>query len=159
MIFIKILLIVVLVCTAFQDIKERQVYWFLFPIVGICLGVLYFLNTLPELFYVSVLFNLTFVSMLLGVVYLYAKLKLKTNFRNVIGLGDILMFFFLIFACASISFMVLLPSALIFSLVLHLMLSKSSKTSSVPLAGYMGLFFGITFLAFWSGMIDTLYQF
>ncbi|WP_084647959.1 hypothetical protein [Flaviramulus basaltis] len=97
--------------------------------------------------------------MLLGAVYLYAKLKLKTDFRNIIGLGDILMFFFLIFACASISFMVLLPSALIFSLVLHLMLSESKKNTSVPLAGYMGLFFSITFLGFWSGMIDTIYQF
>lgn len=156
---IKIVLIVSFGIILFQDMKERQVYWFLFPVVGLCLGVLFFSNTLPELFYVSVLLNLFFVSMLLGAVYIYTKLKLKRNFKEVIGLGDILLFFFFIFGCASISFTVLIPSALIFSLILHLLLSKRQKINTVPLAGYMSLFFGITFLGFWFGIIDTLYQF
>jgi hypothetical protein len=53
--------------------------------------------------------------------------------------------------------MVLLSSALVFSLVLHLCLSKFQKTVTVPLAGYISLFFGIVFMGVWSGLINSLY--
>ncbi|MFI1772543.1 hypothetical protein [Thalassobellus citreus] len=138
--------------------KARQVYWFLFPIVGVCMGVLYFLKTLPELFLASVLMNLVFVSILLGVIFLYAKLKLKTNLKDVIGLGDALLFLFLIFGCANISFVIILTCALIFSLLLHMVVSKEQNQETVPLAGYVSLFFGIIYIGFWLGIIDSLYQ-
>ncbi len=155
---IKILLILSLGLILFQDLKERQVYWFLFPIVALCVGALFFMKTLPELFYTSVLLNLTFVALLLGTVFLYTKYKLKTTFSQAIGLGDVLFLCALAFAYASISFMILLPSALIFSLILHVCLPKNKKTTTVPLAGYMSLFFGITYLGFWFGIINSLYQ-
>ncbi len=155
---IKIGLIVSFGIIFFQDLKYRQVYWFLFPLIGLFVGILFYFKTLPELFYTSVLINLLFVSMLLGIVFFYTKLKLKTKFDNVIGLGDILMFIALIFGSASITFIILLPSALIFSLAIHMVVSKKQKTVTVPLAGYMSLFFGITYLSFWFGIIDTLYQ-
>lgn len=157
-ILIKVVLIITFGIIFFQDIKDRMVYWFLFPLVGLCVGILFFLKTLPELFYTSVLLNLVFVSMLLGIVFLYTKFKLKTTFSHAIGLGDVLFLFTLVFACASVSFMILLPAALIFSLTLHLFLSKNKKNVTIPLAGYMSLFFGITYLGFWFGIIDSLYQ-
>ena len=155
---IKIVLIISFGIILFQDMKDRQVYWFLFPIVGLCAGILFYLKTLPELFYLSVILNLLFVSILLGIVFFYTRFKLKIDFSKAIGLGDVLLLFALILGCASISFMVLLPSAFLFSLILHLVISKKQKTNTVPLAGYMSLFFGITYLGFWLGIIDTLYQ-
>ncbi|AUP81628.1 general secretion pathway protein [Flavivirga eckloniae] len=158
MTLIKAILIMALGIIFFQDIKDRMVYWFLFPVVGLCVGILFFLKTLPELFYTSILINLVFVSILLGTVFLYTKFKLKKHFSNAIGIGDVLFLFALIFACESVSFIILLTSALIFSLVLHICLSKKNKSVTVPLAGYMSLFFGITYLGFWFGIIDSLYN-
>lgn len=157
-ILIKIVLIISFGIILFQDTKYRKVYWFLFPVVGLCVSILFFLNTLPELFYISIILNILFISILLGCLFLYTKLKLKTAFKNVIGLGDILLFIALVFGCASISFITLLTCALVFSLILHLLISKKQKITTVPLAGYMSLFFGITYLSFWAGIIDTLYQ-
>ncbi len=154
----QIVLIVSFAITFYQDLNDRKVYWFLFPIIGLCAGVLYFTNTLPELFLISVFYNLSFVFILFSVILLYTKFKLKTSFKNVIGLGDVLLFLALIFGCATISFMVLLPSALIFSLALHLLLSKKQVHKTVPLAGYMSLFFGVAFLGFWFGVIDSIYH-
>ena len=57
LLIVKIILVVTLGFILFQDIKQRQVYWFLFPLVGFCFGVLHFFKTLPELFFMSVGMN------------------------------------------------------------------------------------------------------
>jgi len=155
---IKMALIISFGIILYQDMKDRQVYWFLFLFVGLCGGVLFYLKTLPELFYMAVFLNSVFVFLLLGIVFLYTKFKLKTDFSKAIGLGDVFLLFALVLGCASISFMILLPSAFIFSLILHLVISKKQKTNTVPLAGYMSLFFGITYIGSWFGIINTLYQ-
>jgi len=157
MLIVKIILIVTLGLILFQDVKERQVYWFLFPLVGFCFGVLHFFKTLPELFYTSVSMNILFTSVLLIIVYLYTKLKLKTNFKNAFGLGDVLFFLMVSFSFSTISFVILFICALIFSLVLHLTLKKQSLTA-VPLAGYMSLFFALSYLGHWFGFINSVYS-
>ncbi|MCK0115033.1 hypothetical protein [Gelidibacter sp. F63206] len=158
MIIIKIILLLVFAFIFYQDHKDREVYWFLFPCVGIFAGYLFLSETLAELFYTSITTNLVVISILILIVMLYSKLKLKTEMINTIGLGDLLMFFFLSFTFSTVSFMVILVSSLLFSLLLHLSLKKQSKHNTVPLAGYMGLFFSLSYLAFWSGIIDSLYS-
>ena len=140
-----------------QDIKERQVYWFLCPLIGLCAGILLYQNTLPQLFYATIVINLVFVLILMGVIFLYSKLKLKTSISNTFGLGDSLLFFALIFSFSSISFIVLFVFGLIFSLVLHLILKKNSKHQTVPLAGYLSLFFAVAYLAYWMGILNSIY--
>ena len=140
-----------------QDIKERQVYWFLFPIIGLCAAILFYNNTIPELFYTTVVVNFIFILLLLGAVLLYSKLKLKTSISNTFGLGDGLLFLALIFSFSSISFIILFVFGLIFSLVLHLILNKNSKHQTVPLAGYLSLFFSIAYLAHWFGILKSVY--
>lgn len=157
MLSIKIILILCLGVILYQDIKERQVYWFLFPISALCFGALFYFNTLQELFYMSILINLIFVGLLLLIVYVYTKIKLKTTFNNVFGLGDMLLFFGLSLSFSSVSFIVIFISALIFSLVLHFLVKRQSMTT-VPLAGYMSLFFGLTYVAYWFGFINSLYS-
>ena len=156
-ILVKILLLFSFGTILYQDIKERRVYWFLFPMVGVTTGVLYFLETLPELFLSSAIVNAMVVAVLMGVLFLYSRFKLKTAINKIIGLGDVLFLFAMIFGFASVSFMVLLPCALLFSLILHLVVSRE-KNATVPLAGYMSLFYGITFLGFWTEVIQSLYQ-
>lgn len=156
MLIIKILLLIALGFITYQDVKDRQIYWFLLPFVGLCAGLIHFVSTLKELFLTSVIVNLIFVSILLLVVLLYTKFKLKTSFKNALGLGDVLFYFAIAFSFSTISFIVIFISALIFSLVLHLTLKSKHKT--VPLAGYMSFFFGLTYLSFWFGVIKSVYQ-
>lgn len=140
----------------YQDVKERYVYWFLFPVVALCSGLLFFSKTLPELFFTSLLINLFFVNILLLVVYLYSTFKLKTKFEKVFGLGDILLFLAIASSFSTLSFLVIFSSALFFSLTIHL--TQKNRHQSVPLAGYMSLFFGLTYLGYWSGLIQSVYQ-
>ncbi len=144
----------------FQDMRERQVHWFLIPIIGILSGILFYNETLPELFLASFGLNLCFVAILLLVVFLYSKLKLKTNILNAIGIGDILLFLALSVSFSTISFVILFLGALIFSLLLHWFSTSDSRSSiTVPLAGYMSLFFSITYIVQWSGLSVNLYAF
>ena len=154
---LKIILISTLGFIFYQDLKERMVYWFLFPILGICGAVLFYNSTLPELFYVSIGMNFIFITILLLTIYLYARLKFKSNFKDAFGLGDILLFIGLIFSFSTVSFLVIFVFSLLFALVLHLNIKQHSKLQSVPLAGYISLFFGIAYLAQWSGIISSLY--
>ena len=155
---LKIVLITALFWILLQDVKERQVYWFLFPIAGICCGILHYTSTLPELFAVSVLMNLLFVLLLLSVIFLYARLKLKARFKDVFGLGDLLLFVCLSVSFSTVSFIVIFISALIFSLLIHLSIRQKESKTSVPLAGYMSVFFICAFMAYWTGIINFVYS-
>ena len=141
-----------------QDVKERQVYWFWFPLVALCSGVLLYTNTIPEIFYYTVLINLAFVLILLAVVALYARLKLKTAVSNTFGLGDALLFIALVFTFYSVPFVVLFVFGLLFSLVLHLILKKRTVHKTVPLAGYLSLFFAVIYLLNWLGVVSSVYD-
>ncbi len=156
---IKVLLILSFLLILIQDIRAREVHWFLFPISGICAGVLYYNHTLSELFMASVVVNLIFIGSLIGIIFLYTTLKLKTAFKNVIGLGDVLLFIALAFSFSSVSFLILFIFSLVFALVIH----KATKPQHIykdliPLAGYMSLFFAVAYLAFWTGITPSLYN-
>ncbi len=155
---VKFLLLFSLLIIFFQDIKLRKVYWFLFPLVGVCVGYLHYSNTLPELFLAYSASNLLFVSILLLIVLVYSKLKLKTQFKKVFGFGDILMFIALSFSFAMVSFVYIFICSLIFSLITHLFVKNKKKADSVPLAGYMSIFFFLVFTGYWLGLINSVYS-
>ncbi len=157
MLVVKIILILTLLYTFYQDFKERKVYWFLFLIIGVTCGILHYTSTLSELFFTSVLMNLAFIVLLLLVVFLYSKFKLGVNFKDTFGLGDTLLFIALSLTFSTVSFIIVLIFSLIFALVIHLSLKSKSKFSTVPLAGYISLFFAITYVAYWTGFISSLY--
>lgn len=155
--FLKTALVLVFILVFVQDIRERKVFWFLFPIVGVLVGILHFQSTLPELFWISVLLNMAFVALLLIVVYLYSKFKLKVTIKETFGLGDALLFVALVFTFSTVSFLIIFIGSLLFSLVLHMLTKKSNKATDVPLAGYMSLFFLFAFIANWTHLINDLY--
>jgi hypothetical protein len=141
--FFKILLLSVFSLILYQDCKDRKVYWFLYPLTGVLALVLQ-LKALP--FYAVLInagFNLLFVAVLLLVCYLYASFKLKKNLlKEVFGLGDVLFFLFIAFSFSIVSFFILFVFSLLFSLLLHFILRRGQTEKTVPLAGYMSLFFG-----------------
>ncbi len=157
MLAIKTILIVCLGMIVYQDLKERQVFWFLFPIFALSGAGLFYKNTLPELFYISVGLNFMFITILLLFVFLYAKIKLKSSFSQAFGLGDVLLFIGLVFSFSTISFLIVFVFSLLFSLVVHLIVKQFSKFQTVPLAGYISLFFGMIYLSNWFGIISSLY--
>lgn len=144
--YFKLLLIIVFAIILYQDFYHRMVYWFLYPAVGI-LAFLIQLNNLPVMI---VLFNsgsnLLFTAIILGLSFLYARFR-SLNFKNSIGIGDILFFVFVCCSFSIVSFIVLFVFALVFSLILHLFFSNKKQEQTVPLAGYMSLFFGMVYTA------------
>jgi hypothetical protein len=143
---LKLLLIGVFILVFFQDGKDRNVYWFLYPLIGVLVFVLQIkaVSIYPALINGS--FNLGFVSLLILVCFVYAKLKLKQPLlREVFGLGDILFFVAIAFSFSMVSFLVLFVFALLFSLLLHLILKHRQTDKTVPLAGNMALFFGVVY--------------
>ena len=147
-----------LVLVFYQDVKTRLVYGFLFPIIALCSGLLLYNNVHPAVFKTTVMINLCFAVFLIMVVLAYSKLKLKISLNQTFGLGDALLFLALAFTFASITFLILFVFGLVFSLVLHLLLKSKSKHGNVPLAGYLSLFFAITYTGYWSGIIISVYS-
>jgi len=158
MLILKIILLLSFGIILYQDVKERQVFWFLFPVVALCAGVLFYSGTMSELFLMAVLMNFAFVGFLLLAVFLYGRFRLKAPFLQVFGLGDVLFFFVVCCSFSTVSFIVVFICALFFSLVLHVCLSKGHRSDTVPLAGYMGLFFGLVHLGSWFGLVQSVYQ-
>ena len=158
MVAFKIILVIALLYILIQDVKERKVYWFLFPILMMASGVLFYKNTLPELFLVNTMMNSLFVGLLFFVMYVYSKIKLKKSLSQVFGLGDALLFIGLVVSFSFVSFIVVFVFSLVFSLVVHLLLKAHQKEKTIPLAGYMCLFFLITYISFWTGLTTKLYS-
>ncbi|MCH2197058.1 hypothetical protein [Kordia sp.] len=143
---------------AYQDIKDRSVYWFLFPIVASTAGYLYFTETFFELFWRMTVVNLGIIVLILVVLQTYTKFKLKTSLQEVFGLGDALLFMSLCVAFPIAPFIIFFVFSLLFSLVLHFVLQHKMKQLSVPLAGYMSLFFIAIYLLDWTGLLLNIYN-
>ncbi|MEM6719245.1 MAG: hypothetical protein AAF611_08035 [Bacteroidota bacterium] len=142
----------------YQDIKDRSVYWFLFPIVACTAGYLYFTNTFFELFWRTATVNFGMILLILLVLHIYAKLKLKSNLQDVFGLGDALLFIALCVAFPIVSFIIFFVFSLLLSLAIHIVLKPTMKVASVPLAGYMSLFFLGIYAMHWTGLLTNIYN-
>ena len=138
---LKLILIFIFFTILYQDYKDRLVYWFLYPLVGILAVAIQFLILPIDSIMLNIVLNLCLVLFLLLVCYVYTRVR-KMEFANSFGLGDILFFIFISFTFSIISFLILFIFSLIFSLLVHFLLSGNSKDKTVPLAGYMSLFFG-----------------
>ena len=138
----KVLLLFTFAIILFQDVKDRQVWWFLYPLVGTFAGFIFYDESELYSFLINVIINLIFVLILLSLSFVYATMMMREKFLKVIGLGDVLLFIFLAFTFSSISFLILFIFSLIFSMLMHILLKNRNTLHTVPLAGYMSLFFG-----------------
>ncbi|MBS7256713.1 general secretion pathway protein [Flavobacterium branchiicola] len=142
--YFKFILILVFALVLYQDFKNRLVYWFLYPVIGI-LAFIIQLHKLPlQIAITNLGFNLLFIGLILGGSVLYLKFK-NLDFTDMIGLGDVLFFIFIAASFSIVSFLILFVFSLVFSLILHLILHNKKQEVTVPLAGFMSLFFGAVY--------------
>ncbi len=159
MVGVKIILIAVFGMVFIQDIKARQINWIWIPIISLCAGLLLYNHSPTGMFFITVLTNSIFVLFLLLVIFIYATYKLKLPASKTFALGDALLLFALAFSFSTLSFIVLLVFGFIASLITHIFLNRTSASKTVPLAGYLSLFFAIAYLAHWFGILTPLYIF
>ncbi len=149
--YLKLILLIVFALVLYQDFKSRLVYWFLYPIIGILAFAIQLHNLPLSIALTNLGGNLIFVVLILAISLIYVRFR-KLDFKNTIGVGDILFFLFIAGTFSIVSFFVLFVFSLLFSLILHLVLSNKKEQSTVPLAGYMSLFFGAVYAVsfFWN---------
>lgn len=147
-VILKLFIISIFALVLYQDTKDRMVYWFLYPLIGL-LGLLIQSFYIPwNAILIYVFINLILILVLILISYLYLTVILKRKYINEsIGLGDLLLFISLSLVFPTITFWVLFVISLLFSLVLYFFIKNIKKEiKTIPLAGYMSLFFGIIYL-------------
>jgi hypothetical protein len=161
MLFVKIFILICFTGIFIQDYKSRYVYWFLYPLVGIAAFALHFEKNGIEISLLNSVLNLGFIAILLSIAFLYAQFVMKINFiKEAFGIGDLLFFIFISFAFAPFSFAILLVFSLIFSLAIHFFLKEKQKQyTTIPLAGYMSLFFGAIYILSFFTNLSVIYAF
>lgn len=143
---IKLFLLGIFSLIFFQDYKDRTVYWFLYPVTGIVVLILQIQIVSISVALVNSGINLLFIGFLLFFCYWYAQIKLKKSLlQSVLGLGDVLFFTAIAFSFSIVSFLILFVFALLFSLILHFVLKNKHTEQTVPLAGYMSLFYATVY--------------
>lgn len=141
-VFLKLFICFVFFIIFWQDVKYRAVYWFLYPLAGALAFSINYLNTGLNVAITNTTTNIIINLVIIFITAAYSKFIAQKSFLNTsIGIGDILMFIFLSATFATVTYTVLLVFSLIFSLSTHLLLKHKATNSTVPLAGYMAIFF------------------
>lgn len=144
---LQILLLLVLSLIAYQDVRERMVHWFLFPIAALCMGFLFLHHSGLEQYSVLVSVNLLLVTTVLSILFVYTKYLRGMEFLNVsFGLGDMLFFVAFALGFPTVTFLVLFTGSITFSLFIFLLSKKNKNHENVPLAGLMSFFLIGTYL-------------
>ncbi len=132
---------------ALQDFKERKVYWWLFPLTMLLLGLIHFLNTVePWVFLSYISLNASFVSLIICTLYIFTRTIAKKKFLDYsLGLGDILFFYAFALGFPTFTFVILFSNAILFALLVFLVFKKKLRLKTVPLAGLMGAFLILVF--------------
>lgn len=160
-IVLKLILIVLFFLIFKQDYKDRMVSWVLYLSIGITNLILQLLFISWQSVIANSSFNIGFISLLILIMYFYSKLiKRQPLINHSIGVGDIFLFYSLCFLFPIITFMILFIFSLVFSLLLHFLLKKKyNQHNSVPLAGYMALFYSVVLLLSFFTNNTLLYQY
>ncbi len=137
----KILLIGLLFYVFYEDVKERKVTLLLLFTLFVLGGLLNSYHHILELFLISTLINLSVISAIIFILFLYSKFKLKAPLFDVFGVGDLLFFVFMAISFPVSTFLVLFSVSLIFSFVISIVFKEKLK-NLIPLAGLQALFLG-----------------
>lgn len=155
----QIVVMISLGVIAVQDLREYQVWWFLFPIYAIAGGILFADTTYFELYRIVVAINGLILLGFFSALWLYVRLVLKKNFfKEAFGLGDVLLYVALAVSFPTLTFLIFLILMPIFSLILSKVL-RPRKKNVIPFAGYVGILLIGIYGAHWLGLYKTLYLF
>ncbi len=145
---------------AIQDFRERAVVWFLFPLLGILLGILHLLQSdLTQLLLFSGA-NMLLITGIILILFLHSTYILRKKFINVsLGVGDILFFYAFALGFPTMTFIILFVGSVLFSLLLFFLLKRMHEVHTVPLAGLMSLFLMAVFIMDMFPSTPSLYLF
>ena len=152
MLFLKFLILAVLLLIFVQDIRNRSVYWVLFPVFAPLLILLHLLqhHLLADIWQ-SVSINIVFLLLQFLIISVYFSIK-NRHWINItdglLGWGDILLLLSISFYVSPLNFLLFYIVSLTISLLIWLfwqVISKE-KNKQIPLAGFQALIF-IVFLA------------
>jgi len=132
--------------------------WLLITVI-LLVGYLHFYHSSLQPFLWSATLNILIVAIIIFILFLYSKLKLKRPLKDAFGLGDFLFFLAIAIGFPTITFAVLFSFSLFFSLTLFLIIKKSLKEKTAPLAGLQALFLSLIFLLHWTFNFMNLYQY
>ena len=129
-----------LMVTFYQDWKYRAIVWFIFPGMAIA-ALLIFL--LPGGDWRIPGSNLIFVLLVVALLFLWVSArerKLTNIFERHFGLGDLLFFIAIVPLFGHQNFVLFFISGMMFSGLIHLVVSYKMNRTSIPLAGYLALY-------------------
>ena len=143
---------------AYQDFKDRLVWWFLYPILGVIGGYFYFEQTFDMVYLYSVGLNLLVTLAIILLVWLYVKMVIKNPFfKEAFGLGDVFLLLAFSLLFPTLSYFVFLFFSILFSIAVHLILKNFRVMKTAPLAGYVALFLIGVYGMSWTGIYQSLY--
>jgi len=142
MLAINIGMIAMLFWIFYEDVKDKKVTLLLLVSLFVTGGFLNSQYQIIELFLISSLINFGVILMVIILLFIYTKIKLKTELFKVFGVGDLLFFAFMAISFPTTTFLVLFSTSLIFSLLLSLIFQKKLQ-KLIPLAGFQALFLGL----------------
>ncbi|MGY3214538.1 hypothetical protein [Mucilaginibacter sp. HD30] len=150
---LKVAILVLLIMIFAQDMKSRAVYWFLFPLLAICL-LLYKVdeqgisNTLP-----SIIVNISFLAIQYVLVCAWFSVRNKkwTNITaGLLGWGDVLFLLSSAFGLSVFSLLSFYIASLTVVCLYWIVIKAHGKDNKyVPLAGLQALLLALVFLGDW----------
>ena len=156
-IIFEIVFIYSLLVIFYQDIAERLVSWWLFPLMGISGLIIRYLHS-NVLFWEYLLVSVVMIVFLFSSMYLYLRIIKKIEFKNIesqIGFGDILFIIAWVFSYSPMVFIKLFIVVLILTLLVHkLVILRFQKNSNVPLAGLSAIFLVMVEVIGYFGVIE-----
>ncbi len=138
------ILFTALIIVFYQDIKKR--YLHLFTILYLLLSIVisnYF--TFGYIVSMEIIFNLIYLTVLIGILFIYFKLRFK-SWRLIdsgLGMGDVVFWVVISFYLNFTSFLIWFNLSLIVSLVIHFLLKNKlwyGSSKKIPLAGLQSMF-------------------
>jgi hypothetical protein len=135
-----------LLSIAYQDFKDRAVYWFLFLFLFMVLGILSIIKTGIEQTGMNLLLNSAFVTLqlLLATTYFSIKnCKLTNIFANYFGVGDLLFLFSVSAGFSFVNFIAFYIVSLLLTILLFIavVIKQQNRAYQIPLAGAQALFY------------------
>lgn len=135
-------LLLLLAVVLFQDLKQRQISWFLIPLLLVSFVAQGLVQIAANELMRYTLFNIGFIVVQLFILTAYISIKNKrlVNIINsYLGIGDVLFIAVVAAAFSPLNFIVFYIVALLFTLIVFLVVHSLIKNVSkeIPLAGAM----------------------
>jgi hypothetical protein len=153
--FLRLLILAVLLLVFVQDIRNRSVYWVLFPVLAVLLVLLHSLphHLLADIWQ-PVSINIVFLLFQFLIISVYFSIKNRRWINitdGLLGWGDILLLLSIAFYLSALNFLLFYIVSLTISLLIWLFwqVISEEKNKQIPLAGFQALIFTVFLAGDW----------